>query len=474
MPGESPNTNRKPRVLLLAEQCNPEFVSVPLEGWSHSQAIAQEVDAHLVTQVRNREAILKAGLTEGDDFTAIDSEKVAARMHKVAGVLRGGAGKGWTTVMAFNAISYAYFEKLVWKQFGDAIKGGQYDVVHRLTPLSPTLPSKLAKRCKKAGVPFVWGPINGGVAWPKEFDAARRAEKEWLSYIRDAYKLMPGYRATRANSHTIIVGSTATFEQVPERYHDRCVYIPENAIDPKKFSARRTRTPRQGEPVKLVFVGRLVPYKGADMLLEAAAELVRDKKATVTIIGDGPEMPKLRAIVEREGLDDGVDLPGWVEHAQLQHKLAEHDVFAFPSIREFGGAVVLEAMAVGLVPVVVDYGGPGELVTAPTGHRIPMGSREQIIASLRESLNQITADPVSLEAMSVAARQRVEQHFTWPAKARQVAAVYEHALGRAAKPNFGMPLPDNPAPGNVLPAADHPDQSGETPTPEPAVVGGDA
>ncbi|MEL7089224.1 MAG: glycosyltransferase family 1 protein, partial [Planctomycetota bacterium] len=104
----------RPRVLLLAEQCNPEFVSVPLEGWSHSQAIAQEVDSHLVTQVRNRDAIVKAGLKEGEDFTAIDSEKVAARMHKLSGLLRGGAGKGWTTVMALNAVSYAYFEKLVW------------------------------------------------------------------------------------------------------------------------------------------------------------------------------------------------------------------------------------------------------------------------------------------------------------------------------------------------------------------------
>lgn len=433
----------KPRVLLIAEQANPEFVSVPLEGWSHSQAIAEVVDAHLVTQVRNREAILRAGLVEGGDFTAIDSEKVAARMHKLSGVLRGGKGKGWTTVMALNAVSYTYFEKLVWKQFGEAIKRGEYDVVHRLTPLSPTLPSSLAKKCKKAGVPFVWGPINGGVAWPKAFNAARRAEREWLSYVRDAYKLLPGYRATRKNAQTIIVGSTATHAQVPTAYHDKCVYIPENAIDPRKFVARRSRTVQPGEPVKLAFVGRLVPYKGADMLLDAVADLVRDKQVTVTIIGDGPEREKLSNIIEREGLADGVTLAGWVEHAQLQHTLAEHDVFSFPSIREFGGAVVLEAMAVGLVPVVVDYGGPGELVTDSTGYRVAIGPREQIVADFREAIQKIVAAPESLEPMSRAARQRVEAHFTWPAKAQQVAAVYAHATGQSAqRPDFGMPLPD--------------------------------
>lgn len=433
----------KPRVLLIAEQANPEFVSVPLEGWSHSRAIARVADAHLVTQVRNREAILRAGLVEGEDFTAIDSEKVAARMHALSGVLRGGKGKGWTTVMALNAVSYAYFEKLVWKQFGPAIKRGEYDVVHRLTPLSPTLPSSLAKKCKTAGVPFVWGPINGGVAWPKAFNAARRAEREWLSYVRDAYKLMPGYRATRQHAHTIIVGSTATYDQVPDRYHDKCVYIPENAIDPSKFVATRTRTVAPGEPVKLAFVGRLVPYKGADMLLEAVAELVREKRVTVTIIGDGPEREKLEGIVESEGLADGVNLAGWVEHAELQHTLAEHDVFAFPSIREFGGAVVLEAMAVGLIPVVVDYGGPGELVTDRTGYRVAIGPRESIVRDFRAAIQKIVDAPDALEPMSRAARHRVEQNFTWAAKARQVAEVYAHATGQSAtRPDFGMPLPD--------------------------------
>ncbi len=442
-------------MLLLAEQANPEFVSVPLEGWSHSRAIAEVVDAHLVTQVRNREAILRAGWVEGRDFTAIDSEKVAARMHKFANVLRGGAGKGWTTVMALNSISYAYYEKLVWQQFGQAIAQHDYDVVHRITPLSPTLPSKLAKRCRAAGVPFVWGPINGGVAWPKAFDAARRAEREWLSYVRDAYKLLPGYHATRRHTAALIVGSAATADQVDPRYRDRCVYIPENAIDTDRFTARRTRTVTEGQPVRLVFVGRLVPYKGADMLLEAAADLVRQKKVTVTLIGKGPEEAKLREMVARENLTDGVELPGWVEHTQLAATLAEHDVFAFPSIREFGGAVVLEAMAVGLVPVVCDYGGPGELVTAQTGHRLPMGCREHIVASLRESLQTIAADPAGLEPMGRAARQRVEQQFTWQAKARQTAQVYDWVTGRRAdKPNFGMPLPDLTPPADELGSSD--------------------
>ncbi|MBM3963031.1 MAG: glycosyltransferase family 1 protein, partial [Planctomycetes bacterium] len=50
------------RVLLLAEEANPEWFSVPLEGWSHGQAIARRVDVHVITQVRNREAFERAGV----------------------------------------------------------------------------------------------------------------------------------------------------------------------------------------------------------------------------------------------------------------------------------------------------------------------------------------------------------------------------------------------------------------------------
>ncbi|MEO0324208.1 MAG: glycosyltransferase family 4 protein [Myxococcota bacterium] len=439
MTADVSSTERPPRVLLVAEAANPEWTSVPLVGWSHCEALREVADAHVVTQVRNREAIERAGWREGEEFTAIDSETVARVLYWLDTAVRKRTGLGWTFTTALGSAAYPEFERKLWKRFGPAIRAGAYDLVHRVTPLSPTTPSTvLAPRLAQAGVPFVWGPINGGVAWPPGFGDVQRAEGEWLAYVRGAHRFLPGFRATRRSAAAIIAGSEATWAQL-EGHHARCVYVPENAVDPARFTERAE--PFGAEPLRVAFVGRLVPYKGADMLIEAAAPLVKAGRLTLDIIGDGPEMERLKAM-RGPDLEAGIELPGFIPHAELQARLARAHVLGFPSVREFGGAVALEAMALGVVPVVVGYAGPNELVSDATGVRVPVGPRASIVQGFRRAFEELLDAPERLASMAEAGRHRVEEHFTWRAKARQTLEVYRWVLGRRDKPDFGMPFPD--------------------------------
>jgi glycosyltransferase involved in cell wall biosynthesis len=167
------------------------------------------------------------------------------------------------------------------------------------------------------------------------------------------------------------------------------------------------------------------------------APLCRSGGILLDIIGDGPLLPALRDFVRTERLEESVTLHGWIAHADLQNLMCRSQLLIFPSIREFGGGVVLEAMALGIVPVVVDYAGPGELVTATTGFKVPMAPRAEIVNRLRAVVAAISAQPRQLAPMAQAARQRVKELFTWDAKAGQILQIYDWVRGqRSDKPSF--------------------------------------
>jgi glycosyltransferase involved in cell wall biosynthesis len=420
----------KPRVLVIAEGANPEWVSVPLIGWSLSRALGAVAQVHIVTQIRNREAFLRAGLREGADFTAIDSEALAKPLWAVGKALRMGEGKGWTALQAVSAAAYPWFERLVWKRFGPGIRAGEWDIVHRVTPLSPTIASPIAGKCARAGVPFVLGPLNGGVPWPRTFRAEQRREREWLAYLRSAYKLLPGRRSTLKAAAAILAGSRHTASEIPKAYRHKVIYLPENAVDPARFGrAAAHDAPR----LRACFIGRMVPYKGPDMLIEAALPLLRAGHMELELIGDGPMLAELKA---QAGDAPGLRFHGWLAHERVQDVLAGCTLMAFPSIREFGGGVVLEAMATGVPPLIVDYAGPGELVTEGLGFKVPLGTRGEIVACFRAELERLARTPELLKTIGAAGRARVQSHFTWEAKARQIALVYAWAQGRGGKPEL--------------------------------------
>jgi glycosyltransferase involved in cell wall biosynthesis len=418
--------HRRLRVLLIAEAANPEWISVPLIGWSLFRELAKIVDVHLVTHVRNKNAVIRAGLLEGRDFTPIDNEFVASPMYKLATRLRGGPDKGWTTNTALQSIVYYSFERAVWHQFSPRLAAREFDLVHRITPLTPTSQSIMARRLAKINIPFVIGPLNGGVPWPRRFTDRQHAERDWLSTIRWLYKLMPAYQSTRRYSAAILVGSKFTYEEMPSWAKSKCIYLPENGVDPARFNLHRNR--KASLPLKGAFVGRLVPYKGADMLLEAAAEFLQSGELELHIIGDGPQRVLLDAIVDRLGIRADVHFYGWLSHVEVQKRLNRCDFLALPSVREFGGGVVLEAMALGVPPIVADYAGPSELVDDETGIRIAFTDKESLVDGIRQTLGQIVRAPKVLDTLGAAGQRRVNEKFTWEKKATKIAAIYEAML----------------------------------------------
>ena len=428
----------KHRVLLLAEAATPELVSVPLIGWCLSEALSRHADVHVVTHIRNRDSIERQGWREGREFSTIDTERLVTRLYKTAELFGARDNKGWTLHQFVAPIGCLAFETKVWRRFRPALAAGAYDIVHRLTPMSPTTPSILGPRLQRLGIPLVVGPWNGGIPWPSGFSDRMRREREWLSLLRGGHRLLPGYAATRRCAAAILAGSRFTLSEVRGAPAERAFYLPENSVDPTRFHKLRTR--RASAPLRGVFLGRLVPYKCADVLLRALADLLRQRQVHLDIVGDGPEREAIRALVATLGVRHAVTLHGHVPHEQVQDILRNGDFLACPSIREFGGGVVLEAMALGVTPIVADYGGQAELVDDASGIRVPFTSEGDLLTGFRSAVERLVRNPGQLDTMGAAARGRVEDLFTWDRKAEQIVSVYDWVRWGGAKPQ-PIPLP---------------------------------
>ncbi len=164
------------------------------------------------------------------------------------------------------------------------------------------------------------------------------------------------------------------------------------------------------------------------MLIEAAAPFLRRNEVHLEIIGDGPQRPRLEQLARELALTDNLRLSGWIDHREVPKRLVDADLFVLPSIREFGGGAVLEAMAVGLPAAVVAYGGPGELVDESVGFALRMGTRTEIIGQLSDLFAKLVASPAQLDVKGAAAKALVVRKFTWDAKARDVVQEYHRVL----------------------------------------------
>lgn len=422
------------RILLLAEFANPNWISVPLVGYKHAKALADIHQVTLVTRVHNLNDIAE----HPNNFSAINGLDLGFWDDLLSLCLKYlfRDDFGSQALTAFRIPFYFLFERRVWREYGKALKNGEFDVVLRVTPVSPVIPSPLASWLKKrTRTPFVLGPINGGLPWPKGYKQAKR-QKEWVSGLRDLYRYAPYSASTYRNAAAVVVGSSQTWGEHVD-IADRLFFVPENGIDEKLALPREV--PAEHLPLQLIFVGRLVPFKACDIALKASAQLLKAGLAHFTVVGFGEDRERLEALCNTLQIDKAVTFTGELPHAEAMKQLRGADVLVFPSIREFGGGVVFEALACGAVPLVSDYGGPGDVVEPAFGFRIPQSDEQTSIEAFGAVLATLERDRAQLRRLSENGQQFARDSLSWRGKALATTAILLWCLGRGPRPAFAPP-----------------------------------
>lgn len=232
-------------------------------------------------------------------------------------------------------------------------------------------------------------------------------------------------------SQRTIVCSDYMRDEVMSNYnlpHEKIDIIP-NGIQREKFDfdfpdalSFRRRLAADHEPL-IVSVGRMVPEKGFQHLIDAAADILRDMpQARFVIAGKGGMLSELRARAESYGIADRVSLPGYVSDEDLLKLLRVADVGVYPSLYEPFGIVALEGMAARIPVVVSDTGGLGGIVEhGVTGIKTYKGSSE----SLAWGIRQVLYNPEWSQWLVQQAYQRLIDTFNWDLIAQQTKTVYE-------------------------------------------------
>jgi glycosyltransferase involved in cell wall biosynthesis len=424
------------RILVLAPDANPESISVNLVCYRHAEALAQLHAVTLVGRSCHGEALRRAQ-TEAP-FEDIQTITVPWLDRIFAWSLH------WIfkynfhnrALTAFWCPFSIAFEWCAWRRMRTRIIAGEFDIVLRLSPINSVIPSAFPFFLRNCSTPFIIGPINGGLPWPQGFSQADN-QKAWIDNLRNLYRYVPFARSTYRRAAAIIAGSSQTYAEF-SAYRERLFFVPENGLTRSLCSG----PPRHGDQdgkLELIFVGGLVPYKACDLALRAAATLVRNDLAHFTVVGDGPERENLELLARSLGIEKAVLFCGWLSHSETLQRLRSSDVLVFPSVREFGGGVVFEALAVGAVPLVADFGGPGDTVYPDVGFKVSLTDENDVVSQIEKILADLTHDRNLLSRLRQQGMSYAQEYLTWEAKAQTVTRVINWVVARGPKPDLPPP-----------------------------------
>jgi rhamnosyl/mannosyltransferase len=303
------------------------------------------------------------------------------------------------------------------------------------TSMAPALITQLARLAPQYDLIHVHMPDPMAVLALRWVQPRARIVLHWHSDVvrqRLAMKLYaPLQRWVLQRADAVIATSppyaeaSKALQSVRHKVHVIPLGIDEPVVDAKQLAAVQARI--QGRP--LVFaLGRHTYYKGFDVLVRAAAQL--PPEALVVIGGDGPERPRLQALVTELGLQDRVWLPGRLDDEELHAWHAAATLFCLPSVArsEAFGVAMVEAMAAGKAVVATAIEGSGVPwvnIDGVSGLNAKPGDS----ASLAVALQTVLQSAQQREAYGLAARTRFQNELRGERMLAQTLELYAGLVG---------------------------------------------
>jgi glycosyltransferase involved in cell wall biosynthesis len=406
-------------VILVADNASARFggeAFIPLNYFR--LLLAREVDVRLVVHARVRAELVELFPDHSDRLHFVEDIWLHKALFRLGTFLPRRLADA-TTGLLLHLTTQLVQRKIV----QNLAKKLAVDVIHQPIPVSPKTPSCLYG----IGVPVVIGPLNGGMKYPpafqKEHGLVAGAAVALGRAISNVFNLViPGKRL----ASLMLVANPRTRAALPRGIRGRVVELVENGVD---LQIWRQKLPNAGaaSELRLIFVGRLIDWKALEIVLEAIARVSKHQAVSCEVIGDGPMRQIWQDMAKQLGLDTTVKFSGFLSQPECARRLQEADVFVLPSLFECGGAVVLEAMAVGLPVIATAWGGPLDYLDDNCGILVEPSSREDLIEGFANAMIRLGGSSSLREQMGQAGYERARQYFDWERKVDRILELYATA-----------------------------------------------
>jgi len=280
--------------------------------------------------------------------------------------------------------------------------------VHHITFVSIHQPSFLFLL---KGPRFIYGPAAGGDLVPFKFlndFPIKKRVKEYLIYLTNyILHVDPIRRYMLRKSELIFVNSVSTREFIPKKFHNRTtVNLAIGVSEMQDFAECEVRAKESN--LKLIYVGKFFHWKGLHLVLKAVEQLnSASEQVELTLIGKGDFNFNQYNI-------DKIEVVNWISQEELFNMYHQYDIMIFPSFRDSGGMVVLEALSCGLPVICLDTGGPGQIVNDTCGKRISIGdnSQQDVIDEIVMNIQNLYYDRERISELRNGAVNRAKK-FEW-------------------------------------------------------------
>ena len=395
---------RRLRILLSAYACEPDQGSEPGIGWHWAIELARlGHEVTVLTQTKNRASIEHALARMTDPPAGL----TFVYHHPPAAIRR-------LKQRAPAQIYHLVWQWYAWRFMRDRRHQGVFDLVQHLTFGTLRQPSFLGR----LGLPFVIGPVGGGERAPLALRRGYGLRGWLLDGLRDLANLLvpldPLSRAAFTQAFVIYAKTEETRLAVPRRWRGKVAVRLELGID--RVEERPGPERPAGAPLRLLFAGRFIHWKGMHLGLRAlAAHLESGGAARLTMLGRGPQERRLRRQAQDLGIDAAIDWVPWVAHEEMGALYRAHDALLFPSLHDSSGNVVIEAMAHGLPVICFDLGGPVMMVDSSCGRVVATSGCDarSCAHAMARAIGELEASSELRGRLAEGALARARHHL-WP------------------------------------------------------------